>query len=98
MANISAKTAAVDRIWLLFNSVLFFFFFFKFPSIILKVSGTTGVGRRVRMVPLVAREMGNVDPVALVSGSRAVAGGDSGGIDAFVSGSKVMSPAAVSCV
>lgn len=58
----------------------------------------TEVGRHVRMVPLVAREMGNVDPVALVSGSRAVAGGDSGGIDAFVSGSKVMSPAAVSCV
>lgn len=35
---------------------------------------------------------------ALVSGSRAVAGGDSRGIDVFVSGSKVMSPAAPSCV
>lgn len=56
------------------------------------------MGPHARMAPLVAREMGHGDPVALVSGSRAAAGGDSGGIDAFVSGSKVMSPAAVSCV
>lgn len=62
-----------------------------------------GLGPRpVRMVALVFGEIGNVDPLgssaAPVSGSGAVAGGDSGGIDAFVSGSKVMSPAALSCV
>lgn len=93
-----AKTeAAVDRDYLVVI-IQQCFVLFLFPFHHSEGVWDTEVGRHVRMVPLVAREMGNVDPVALVSGSRAVAGGDSGGIDAFVSGSKVMSPAAVSCV
>lgn len=82
---------------------------FVFPSIILKVSRTLRlvfIPGPSEWWPLFSERWGTLicgpHPLfssgALVSGSRAVAGGDSRGIDAFVSGSKVMSPAALSCV
>lgn len=82
---------------------------FVVPSIILKVSRTLRlvfIPGLSEWRPLFSERWGTlicgprplVSSGALVSGSRAVAGGDSRGIDAFMSGSKVMSPAALSCV